>query len=179
MEIEIQEINQHNLTAAEKCDGSFIVDSKILLSARDNVIEFAVVRTPPYQKRYPREPIDYNAYIDNPEASIFFAYRNGKIGGEIRLRRNWNYFANIENLVVDVEVRRKGVGRALIQQAVVWARSRQLAGVMLETQDNNVAACLFYQRCGFELSGFDRYLYRGNDPATDEVALYWYLVFKT
>jgi streptothricin acetyltransferase len=48
---------------------------------------------------------------------------------------------------------------------------------MLETQNINVAACLFYQRCGFTLGGFDRYLYRGLDPSTEEVALYWYLLF--
>jgi hypothetical protein len=32
---------------------------------------------------------------------------------------------------------------------------------MLETQQINVVACLFYRRCGFELDGFDRNLYRG------------------
>jgi RimJ/RimL family protein N-acetyltransferase len=48
---------------------------------------------------------------------------------------------------------------------------------MLETQDNNVPACRLYARCGFQLRGFDTHLYKGDDPSTDEIALYWYLVF--
>ena len=58
-----------------------------------------------------------------------------------------------------------------------WARTQQLAGVMLETQNNNVAACRLYESGGFQLVGFDRCLYRGLHPGTDEIALYWYLVF--
>ena len=50
---------------------------------------------------------------------------------------------------------------------------------MLETQNINVAACLFYARCGFVLGGYDRFLYRGLTPETDEIALYWYLIFDT
>ena len=69
------------------------------------------------------------------------------------------------------------MGRALLQHAVAWARERQLAGVMLETQNNNVAACRLYESCGFQLGGFDRYLYKGLHPDTDEIALYWYLLF--
>jgi streptothricin acetyltransferase len=48
---------------------------------------------------------------------------------------------------------------------------------MLETQNNNVAACRLYESGGFQLAGFDRCLYKGLHPDTDEIALYWYLVF--
>jgi streptothricin acetyltransferase len=48
---------------------------------------------------------------------------------------------------------------------------------MLETQNTNVAACLFYRRCGFELGGFDRFLYHAIHPDSDEIALYWYMFF--
>jgi ribosomal protein S18 acetylase RimI-like enzyme len=78
---------------------------------------------------------------------------------------------------VEPDYRGQGVGYALIQRAVEWAKSTGLPGIMLETQDNNVAACRLYQRCGFELCGFDTHLYKGLDPATDEIALYWYLIF--
>jgi hypothetical protein len=49
--------------------------------------------------------------------------------------------------------------------------------MMLETQDNNVAGCRLYANCGFELRGFDTHLYKALDPDTDEIALYWYLIF--
>jgi len=44
---------------------------------------------------------------------------------------------------------------------------------MLETQSNNVAACKLYERLGFTLGGFDRFLYRGEMPETREIALFW------
>jgi ribosomal protein S18 acetylase RimI-like enzyme len=59
-----------------------------------------------------------------------------------------------------------------------WARDKGCPGMMLETQNNNVAACRFYESCGFELGGFDAYLYKGLNRTTDEIALYWYLMFE-
>jgi ribosomal protein S18 acetylase RimI-like enzyme len=63
-------------------------------------------------------------------------------------------------------------------QAKQWTRERNLAGIMLETQNNNVSACKFYENCGFRLEGFDKYLYKSINRETDEVALYWYLLFE-
>ena len=50
-------------------------------------------------------------------------------------------------------------------------------GVTLETQDNNVPACMLYEKCGFVLTGFDLYAYRNFPEARNEIALYWYLIF--
>jgi len=179
LEVTLQEINRHNLQDAGKCDSAFAINSKLILDARNNVINFTIASTPPYQKKYPFEPVDYGSYVDHPDRTIYFAYVNQSIAGEVRLRRNWNRFAYLEDIVVDANFRRRGIGRLLIQRAVQWAKDNQLPGVMLETQDNNVAACLLYQACGFELGGFDRRLYQGLDPDSEEVALYWYLVFKS
>ncbi len=177
MPITIAAISQANLTDAGRCDGVFTVDAKLVLAAADNVIQFTVVATPPHQKHYAVEPVDYHAYIDHPDQTVLLAYMDGAIAGEIRLRRNWNRYAYVEDIVVDAAYRRRGVGAARNAGGVEWAKARRLPGVMLETQNNNVAACRFYQHCGFELGGFDRRLYQGLDPETDEVALYWYLIF--
>jgi ribosomal protein S18 acetylase RimI-like enzyme len=64
-----------------------------------------------------------------------------------------------------------------MQKAVDWARERNLPGIMLETQDVNVPACRFYENLGFKLRGIDTHLYKGLNPNTDEIALYWYLIF--
>jgi ribosomal protein S18 acetylase RimI-like enzyme len=100
-----------------------------------------------------------------------------QLAGQVILRKNWNHYAYLEDIAVDAGFRRLGVGRALLQHTVAWAKARQLAGIMLETQNNNAAACRLYESCGFKLAGFDRYLYKGLDPNTDEIALYWYLLF--
>jgi ribosomal protein S18 acetylase RimI-like enzyme len=135
-----------------------------------------VLKIPSTTKRYDEEP-GYATYVDNPEKTVFLAYVDGEIAGQIVLRKNWNKFAYVEDIAVDVLFRRQGVGRELLTRAKHWAIECNLAGIMLETQNNNVNACKFYEGCGFRLGGFDKYLYKGINKDTDEVALYWYLFF--
>lgn len=53
------------------------------------------------------------------------------------------------------------------------------AGLALETQDNNLQACRFYQRMGFRLGGVNTMLYKNfRKPVRDETALFWYLLFS-
>jgi streptothricin acetyltransferase len=177
MAIKILEISQHDLQDAGKCNGVFTVDSTLILSVQNDVIHYTISSVPAYQKRYPVESIDYGAYINQPDRVVFLAYSGHAIAGEIRLRRNWNQYAYVEDIVVDENFRRCGIGRLLLQRAIEWAKDKGLPGIMLETQDNNVAACMLYQACGFEIGGFDRRLYQGLDPNSEEVALYWYLTF--
>ena len=56
---------------------------------------------------------------------------------------------------------------------------RAPAGLALETQDNNLQACRFYQRIGFRLGGVNTMLYKNfRKPVRDETALFWYLLFS-
>jgi GNAT superfamily N-acetyltransferase len=136
-----------------------------------------VIRVEPYQKRYIFEERDYSSYISNPQKSAYLAYADGQLAGQIEVKKHWHNYAWIDDFLVDVHFRRHGVGRALMQKAVDWTRARNLPGIMLETQDVNVQACQFYENFGFGLYGFDTHLYKGFNPDTDEIALYWYLIF--
>jgi ribosomal protein S18 acetylase RimI-like enzyme len=138
---------------------------------------YTIAKIPSYPKHYPLDELDASSYVDQPEKAIFFALVDGMLAGQIILRKNWNQFAYIEDIVVDARFRRRGVGTVLLRRAAEWARGLNLPGVMLETQNINVAACKLYARCGFQLAGFDRLLYLGLQPGTEEIALYWYLVF--
>ena len=52
--------------------------------------------------------------------------------------------------------------------------------MMLETQNNKLAACRCYQHYGFILGGIDRLLYRAEPEIADhEIALFWYLPFNS
>jgi ribosomal protein S18 acetylase RimI-like enzyme len=174
----IRPLTLSNLSDAGQCDGAFWVDSRLVLSAEDGRVQYTVVSTPPYEKRYPVEPIDYAAYVGQPDKAVFLAYVNGQVAGQIRLCRWWNGFGYVDDIVVDRTVRRHGVGAALMEQAKQWGLDKGLPGLRLETQDNNVAACRLYARCGFELAGFDRRLYHSLHPGTGEVALFWYWIPK-
>jgi ribosomal protein S18 acetylase RimI-like enzyme len=179
MEISIREIDPLSLRYVNRSDNAYVVDSKLLINAENGKISYSVVDVPPYTKRFQPDEIDYSTYISNPDKTVFFAFIEGNLAGQIRVLKWWNGYAYIGSIVVDKKYRKQGVGRVLIDKVVEWTKAKGLPGIMLETQSNNVAACTLYQRCGFVLGGFDEYLYKGLNPATEEVALYWYLVFNT
>lgn len=94
------------------------------------------------------------------------------------LRADWNGYAYIEDICVVQAARGQGVGSALIERAKAWARERELSGLALETQDNNLLACRFYARRGFQIGGVNTMLYRKfRQPYCEETAIYWYLLF--
>jgi streptothricin acetyltransferase len=178
MQITIREINKDTIQHVNQYDSSFTVDSKLVLSAKNGRISYAVVEIPSYGKQYQPEEVDYSEYVSSPDKTIFLAYVDDEPAGQIKITKYWNGYAYIDNFAVDTKYRRQGVGRLLIQRAIEWAKAKGFPGLMLETQDTNVAACRLYESCGFELGGFDLYLYRGLNRAIDEIALYWYLMFE-
>lgn len=177
MDITIREVDQDTIQFVRKGGSSFEVTSKLVLDAKDGRISYTIVDVPPYTKQYGLEEFDVDAYLGNPDKVIFLAFAGNEPIGQIRLHKNWNVYAYVDDISVKPEYRGEGIGRALMLRAMEWARSRGFPGIMLETQDNNVAACRLYERCGFTLRGFDTHLYQATDPGTDEIALYWYLMF--
>ncbi|MGZ9226837.1 MAG: GNAT family N-acetyltransferase [Anaerolineales bacterium] len=178
MQITIREIDENSIQHVDQCDSSFTIHSKLVLSAENGRISYTVLDIPPYGKQYQPDEVDYSEYISNPDKTIFLAYVDNEPAGQIRIRKYWNGYAYIDDFAVDAQHRRHGIGGALMQRAMEWAKDKGFPGIMLETQNNNVAACRFYESCGFELGGFDVYLYKGLNRATDEIALYWYLMFE-
>lgn len=67
----------------------------------------------------------------------------------------------------------EGRGLRAVARAVQWAKQQNLAGVALETQDNNLTACRFYQRCGMQIGAVNTMLYRNFPPPwSEEIAIY-------
>lgn len=176
-DIAIRRLTAANQADLNRCDSSFTVEAELCLAADENRISYTVHPVAPYVKRYDPETFDARAYLDQPDHAAWLAYVDGQLAGRILVDENWNRFALIWEIAVDPPFRRRGVGRRLIEQAIGWARERRLPGVMLETQNINIAACRLYERCGFVLGGLDTFLYRGVLPGTREIALFWYLVF--
>lgn len=177
MEIIIRKMDEQNIQHVNQCNGIFTVDSHLVLHAQSGRISYTVTAVPPYEKRYQLEEVDYRDFINNPEKAVFLAYINDQVVGQIRVLKYWNRYAYIDDVIVDVTHRKQGIGRSLIMKAIEWAKEKDFPGLMLETQNNNVSACHLYESCGFELGGFDRNLYKGLTPGTEEIALYWYIIF--
>jgi ribosomal protein S18 acetylase RimI-like enzyme len=109
---------------------------------------------------------------------VLVAWLGERAVGHLVISRHWNGFAHVDELAVDTSARQQGVARALLEVAQFWSRKRDLPGIMLETQNNNLAACRLYERCGYVVGGVDHLLYRAIDPDTRETAIFWYLIFE-
>lgn len=179
MDLVIREPDEQLIGDAFGFDGSFLVESELVLFAEDGVVRYEVVPVPPYEKRYGGcTGAELSVYLKAADKVVFLAHLDGLVAGWVVVSEGWNRHAWIEDLAVDARRRRAGLGRALMDRAVAWATEQGLPGIRVETQSNNVPACKFYESCGFHLGGFDRDLYRGLDGGTKEIALFWYLHFR-
>lgn len=185
MNLVIRELETNDLDNLPEIDDSFIVNARLILSLSkgNRRIEYTVEDVPSYEKSYlqnqdDNEELAYNEYINKPNQVIYIALLHNKIIGLMVLKKNWNHYAYIEDITVDKKYRTIGVGKKLVDRAKQWAKKGNMPGIMLETQNNNVAACKFYEKCGFVIGGFDFLVYKGLDKTSDEVAIYWYIHFK-
>lgn len=85
----------------------------------------------------------------------------------------WNNTFFVHNLIVGAPYRGRGLGSALLDRAIGYARERGARAVMLETQGNNVNAVRFYLAKGFRLSGLRDDLFSNRDIQRHQVALYF------
>ena len=129
------------------------------------------------EKTYPPDAFDPADYLTSPAKALFLALAGEECLGHIRLAEGWNGDCRVEDLAVRRPHRGRGVGTALMDAAKAWAAARALPGLTLETQDNNLPACRFYQKYGFTLGGMDTRVYR-NTPYREETALYFYLLLS-
>jgi ribosomal protein S18 acetylase RimI-like enzyme len=176
-EVSIRRLGAANAGDLNRCDNAFTVEAELRVTAEGREIGYAIEPVAPYLKQFGPEQYDPLPYAHEADHAAWLAYVDGEVAGQILVKENWNRYAIIWDLAVSPPFRRMGIGRRLMREAVAWARERGLPGVMLETQHINVAACRLYAECGFRLRGFDTHLYRATLPETEEIALFWYLVF--
>jgi streptothricin acetyltransferase len=175
MEIQIQKIKPHESPQTKSFSRKSIVNSRLVLGIENEKLVYTIAPVEPYEREVHAEDTEYG--FDQAGATIFFAQADGKLAGRIKMLKWWNQFGYVEDLVVNPEYRGLDIGRKLLERGIQWAHENGFPGVMLETQDDNVPACMLYQSCGFVLSGFDRNVYKAINPNTKETALYWYLIF--
>jgi len=177
--MEIVELSFDTLKDMNKVNESFEIVGKLKPSfVNDEWTYTEEVYENTYTHSYPDEGCDYLEYIENPDKVVFMAYIDKNCVGQIILRKDWNKYAFIEDICVAKSSRGQGVGTALIQQAVKWAKDKELSGLALETQDNNLLACRFYIKCGFVIGAVNTMLYKNfSKPWSDATAIFWYLKF--
>jgi len=75
----------------------------------------------------------------------------------------------ILNFAVRADLRRRGIGTALLKEALNWSRLIRAEKVILEVRASNDAALCFYEHCGFRAIGRRAKYYA--DPIEDAQVL--------
>lgn len=118
---------------------------------------------------FPDEPYD----VEHDDAVFLGAYDGEMCTGVAVLRREMFRYLYLDDLKVKGCYRGKGVGGRLIEGCMDVAREMGLIGVYTIGQDDNLSACLFYLKQGFEIGGFDNRSYRGTSQE-DKANIYFY-----
>ncbi len=96
------------------------------------------------------------------------AASEGRIAGFV-FARNAADEAEILNLAVAPEMRRRGIGARVLGAALEFAGKRGARRAFLEVRESNTAAIAFYERSGFITSGRRRSYY--SNPVEDALVL--------
>jgi ribosomal protein S18 acetylase RimI-like enzyme len=96
-----------------------------------------------------------------PDCLFLGAYEGETCVGLAVLQKAMFRYMYLYDLKVCRAARRRGAGSALIREALRLAREAGYRGLYTVGQDNNLAACRFYLRCGFRIGGCDTEVYRG------------------
>lgn len=129
-------------------------------------VSFREVRLPrEVHVDYPRNPQDLADTWTERDA-LLLAEGLQDVKGYISLRLGLApASAWVEDLVVDRQVRRTGIGTALILAAQEWCGKRDLHRLTLEMQPKNYPAIQFAHKLGFDFSGYNDQFYRDQEIA--------------
>ena len=96
-------------------------------------------------------------YLEPGDGRVFVAERDGRLVGviSVALARRPAFFAetvrgHVEHLYVRPDARRRGLGRALVEEAFAWLRRGGASRVELEIDPDNLEGRRFWSALGFE-----------------------------
>jgi len=109
-----------------------------------------------------------------PNAAVFVAEDDGVIVGRLSLARDQHpasrHVADL-GLMVAASHRRRGIGTALLDEAVHWAREGGVRKLELHVFPWNTAAIALYEKFGFVREGYRRAHYRRGSDYVDAVLM--------
>ena len=125
-------------------------------------------RTPGEERRFLRALRRYS------DAAVFVAELPEGIVGRLSLGRDPHpasrHVADL-GLMVAVSHRRRGIGKALLREAVQWARGSGIRKLELHVFPHNEAAIALYESFGFRREGLRRGHYRRGEEYVDAVLM--------
>lgn len=101
---------------------------------------------------------------DNENAFYVCVKSDGKIAGYGGMRISAD-FADITNIAVSKEYRRRGFGKMITEALIKKAKASDCSDMTLEVNENNAPAIALYEKCGFLKVGLRKKYYGGKDNA--------------
>ncbi len=189
--IEVRSVHVNDAPALYELDYNFETDRIYTLRVQNHLLgdrpdtivgeqvafAFELVETPvdpPLYKNfreYENTLADVEAKLHTVEGG-YVALVDGVIAGGILLNvEEWRSVVRIQDLIVDRQSRRYGVGSLLLSCAADWARKWGCWAIILETQNTNYPAIQFYLRNGLEVWSVNQHFYPPG-PQGHESALF-------
>jgi RimJ/RimL family protein N-acetyltransferase len=114
----------------------------------------------------------------HPDAADFVAEDDGAVVARLSVARDPHqasrHVADL-GLMVAVGHRRRGIGRALLEQAVAWAGDAGIRKLELHVFPWNEPAIRLYERFGFQREGFRHAHYRRDGQLVDVILMAYIL----
>ena len=108
------------------------------------------------------------------DAAVFVAEAEDGLVGRLSLGRDPHpasrHVADL-GLMVAASHRRRGIGRALLDRAIEWAREVGVRKLELHVFPHNEAALALYESVGFEREGYRRAHYRRGSGFVDAILM--------
>ena len=175
--IVIEPLMNQFINIVNNANESFPIIGKILPGFSNGIWSYEEeLYETPSEIRFPDDKLDWSTYINSNEKIVLLALHEDACIGQIRLVKDWNRFAYIENIAVKKDFRKSGVGHLLLEAAETWAKEQSLIGLSLEAQNDNLIACRFYVKEGFVLGGVDTLKQSANSNI--DLTLYWHKLFE-
>jgi RimJ/RimL family protein N-acetyltransferase len=104
----------------------------------------------------------------HPDAAVYVAEEEGQVVARLSLVRDRHpasrHVADV-GLMVAADYRRRGIGRALLEEAVTWARASEVRKLELHVFPWNEPALRLYESFGFEREGYRKaHFLRDGEP---------------
>lgn len=168
MAVEIRELPRSQYAGYE-FTVEYVADRFYDVELVDEGFRLRLKSCPPVKKGFSDKL--FSAWLEAPVA--FGAFVDGALMGFVEgSPESWHDMFRVSNIFVDPSARRKGLGRALLEHIVAYARARgDFRAVILETQSCNYPAISLYKKLGFRLCRIDICEYSNSDIENHEVRI--------